>query len=349
MKKTLPMDKEKLKPIRKAFLVGFISIFFILASIIGGAIYILEFNGVSFEEARNPEPSVFLICLFCLICSFFAAYQSMVDLFDVIEQLSASTKKIAKGDYTVRIDYQGKFQEIENMASDFNLMAKELSSVEVIRNEFIADVSHEFKTPLSSLNGYLTLLQDSDLTQEEREDYIQRSFLSIEKLNHLTENILRLSKLENQNFFPEPTTYRLDEQIREAIVILEQKWNEKKLYLDINLEKTVYSGQQDLLFQVWLNLIGNAIKFSNPYGKIYIELLNIGGNHFKVTIRDEGIGMEEETKKHIFEKFYQGDTSRQSQGNGLGLALCKEIIQRCNGNIDVQSQLNKGSTFTVSL
>lgn len=343
------IDKTRLKPVRKVFLIGFISIFFIFTFLIGGTLYLLNLNGVSIEQVRNPEPSVFLICVGCLICSFFAAYHLMMELFDVIEQLSASTKKIAKGDYTVQINYSGKIQEIRNMTEDFNLMAKELNSVETIRNDFIADVSHEFKTPLSALNGYLTLLQDPDLTQEEQEDYIRRSFLSIEKLNHLTENILQLSKLENQNLLPPPQTFRLDEQIREAIVLLEQKWNEKKIYLDIELEKAIYTGQQELLFQVWNNLIANAIKFSNPYGKIFIGMKAFDGDQIIVTIRDEGIGMDEDTQKHIFDKFYQGDTSRQAQGNGLGLALCKEIIYRCGGRIQVQSQLGKGSTFTVYL
>jgi len=342
-------DKARLKPVRKVFLIGFVSIFFLFTLFIGSTLYLLYLNGISIEELRNPEPSVFLICVGCLVCSFIAAYHLMRDLFDVIEQLSNSTKKIAKGDYTVQIDYAGKMQEIRTMTDDFNLMARELNSVETIRNEFIADVSHEFKTPLSALNGYLTLLQDPDLSQKEREDYIQRSFLSIEKLNHLTENILRLSKLENQSLLPPPETFRLDEQIRESIVLLEQQWNKKRIYLDINMEKVIYTGQKDLLFQVWNNLIGNAIKFSNPYGKISISLQVFNETQIKVSIQDEGIGMDEETQKHIFDKFYQGDTSRQAHGNGLGLALCKEILNRCGGRIEVKSQLDKGSAFIVIL
>ena len=343
-------NKPKIcKPVRKVFRLGFTSIFLIFTICLAGGIYLLHINGISIEDANHPQPSVFFICVICLIISFFAAYRLMMELFAVIEQLSVSTKKIAKGDYTVKIDYDGKIEEISNMTSNFNLMAEELNSVEMIRNDFIADVSHEFKTPLSALNGYLILLQDPDLTQEERNEYIQRSFLSIEKLNSLTANILRLSKLENQQHLPAPTTYRLDEQIREAIVLLEQKWNEKKLYLDIDLDVIQYTGQQDLLFQVWNNLISNAIKFSNSYGKVYIGLCRIDDDRIKVTIRDEGIGMSEETQKHIFDKFYQGDSSRQAQGNGLGLALCKEIITKCGGTIDVQSTLTRGSTFTVIL
>ncbi len=227
-------------------------------------------------------------------------------------------------------------------------MVREIGSVEMIRNDFITNVSHEFKTPLSSITGYVTLLQENDLSEEEKNEYIQKTFFNIEKLNNLTDNILKISRIENQNNLPEPVQYRIDEQIREAIVLLEPKWSKKNINFDIELQDIAYTGQQALLFQVWINIIGNAIKFSDNGGEISV-CLNKDSNLLKVTISDNGIGMTEETKAHIFDKFYQGDTSRRSNGNGLGLALCREIIDRCNGKIYVASQPECGSVFTVVL
>ena len=234
------------------------------------------------------------------------------------------------------------------MEGNFNQMVEELNSVEMLRKDFIADVSHEFKTPLSSITGYITLLQDPDLTPQERQEYVQMAIFNAEKLNDLTANILRLSRLENQSNMPKPVTYRLDEQIREAIVLLERKWNEKDIQLDIDLPDTQYHGHQELLLNVWTNLISNAVKFSSPGGTIAISLAQLDDS-IHVTVRDYGIGMDEKTQAHIFEKFYQGDTSRKSQGNGLGLPLCQEIISRCGGEIRVSSQPDEGSVFTVIL
>ena len=227
-------------------------------------------------------------------------------------------------------------------------MVKELNSVEIIRNDFIADVSHEFKTPLSAINGYATLLQDSELTEEEKKEYIRKIFFNIEKLNDLTENILQLSKMEHQQFLDNPVTFRLDEQIREAIVLLEPKWGVKNMNLDLDLPEVVFTGNSSLLFQVWTNIIGNAIKYTDMGGTISVSLKE-EASLVQVSIRDTGIGMSEETKTHIFDKFYQGDTSRKSQGNGLGLSICREIVKKCDGEIFVESEPGKGSEFMIKL
>lgn len=272
----------------------------------------------------------------------------IMKVFNPLNQINKALKKIANGDYSVKLEYDGHIEEFADFFKNFNNMAKELNSVEMIRNDFIADVSHEFKTPLSSVTGYVTLLQDPELTEEERKEYIQKVFFNIDKLNDLTNNILRISKIENQTYLDPPVSFRLDEQIREAIVILEAKWSRKNIELDIDLPEAEYFGQKSLLFQVWVNLISNAIKFSNDGGCVSIHLKK-DGSSYKVFISDDGIGMTQETMKHIFEKFYQGDTSRQAQGNGLGLALCKEILNRCGGKIFVTSKPGKGSVFMVQL
>lgn len=316
--------------------------------ITGGAVWLLEKHGISLQDIENPIFGILTVSVICMILSDAASYFAMRQIFEPMEQISKASRKVAKGDYSVQLEYNGSIEEFRNTVDNFNKMIQELGSVEMIRNDFIANVSHEFKTPLSSINGYVMLLQDSELTNEERNEYIKKVFFNIEKLNDLTENILRLSKLENQNCLPEPKSYRLDEQIREAIVLLEPKWSKKHLTLDLDLQNIVYVGQQALMLHVWINLIGNAIKFSDVNDEITVRLSELDGK-IKVIVSDNGIGMSAETQSHIFDKFYQGDTLKRSQGNGLGLALCKEILNKCGGRIYVTSELGNGSTFMVIL
>lgn len=327
----------------------FFSIITLFCSLLGMLFHILyEKIGFSFAMLKKPTLFLWCVCALCFILSYLVSLFLLDEVFSPMEELSKASKKVADGDYSTKVCYDGRIAEIANVFENFNLMTKELNSVEMMRNDFIANVSHEFKTPLSSIVGYMTLLQDSDLPEEERQEYIRRAFFNIEKLNDLTGNILQLSKLENQSLSISCSTYRLDEQIREVLVMLEPKWNEKSLLLDIEMEAVDYTGPQSLLFQVWANLIGNAIKFSMPDGSIRIRL-SWSGSEIRVLISDDGIGMDEKTMSHIFEKFYQGDSSRKEQGNGLGLALCKEILKRADGRIYVDSSLGHGATFLVVL
>lgn len=311
-------------------------------------ITILLAFGVSVTELLTPWTLLILLTLLCFFMSTAAAYYLMRKIFNPLEQISVAAGKVAAGDFTPEISYRGEFEELEKTFENFNRMVKELNSVEIMRNDFIADVSHEFKTPLSAITGYATLLQDSELSEEERNDYIRKIFFNIEKLNDLTENILRLSKMEHQQFLESPVAFRLDEQIREAIVLLEPKWNAKHLELDLELPEIKYLGHPSLLFQVWTNLIGNAVKYTDDGGTVGVFLTE-SEEDIRVAVRDTGIGMSEETRTHMFDKFYQGDTSRKSQGNGLGLAICKEIIKKCDGEIMVKSELGTGSEFQVTL
>lgn len=311
-------------------------------------IAILLVFGVSLSELSTPWTLLILLTLLCFFMSTVASYYLVRKVFTPLEQISTASRQVAAGDFTPEISYQGEFEELENTFQNFNRMVKELNSVEIMRNDFIADVSHEFKTPLSAITGYATLLQDSELSEEERKEYIRKIFFNIEKLNDLTENILRLSKMEHQQFFENPVKFRLDEQIREAIVLLEPKWGAKNLDFDLELPEVVFFGHSSLLFQVWTNLIGNAIKYTDDGGSICV-ILEDTADDVRITVRDTGIGMSEETQAHIFDKFYQGDTSRKSQGNGLGLAICKEIVKKCGGEIMVKSVIKEGSEFTVKL
>lgn len=264
------------------------------------------------------------------------------------EEISRATKAVAKGDFTIRLDEKISVSEFREMASNFNIMVKELENTEMLRKDFIENVSHEFKTPLSAIEGYTTLLQKKDLSAEKREEYIRKILLSTHRLNSLTGNILLLSRLENQEVVIRKKEFLLDEQIRESILLLEEKWSDKNIDLDIQLSHCRYYGSEELLSHVWTNIIGNAVKFVPSGGAIAVKLFR-HQNNVIVIISDSGPGMNEETLKRVFEKFYQGDTSRSTGGNGLGLALAKRIIDLHDGEIIVQSEEGKGTAFTVRL
>ncbi len=333
---------------RRRFLIGFFCATCLFAVIVFGIGFFLEKNGISIRMLHGHIAGLLLLSIICAAIVSAFSYLMVKRMFRSLEQMNQAAQKIAKGDYSVHVNYSGHVTELENTIQSFNKMVQELNSVEMIRSDFIANVSHEFKTPLASITGYVTLLQDPELTEEERGEYIQKTFFNIEKLNDLTENILRLSKLENQTYLDPPISFRLDEQIREAIVLLEPKWSRKKMELDLDLMEMTYFGQKALLFQVWMNLISNAIKFSDQNGSISVKLKETN-HHVQIFVGDEGIGMNQETMGHIFDKFYQGDTSRRSQGNGLGLTLCKEILERCGGKILVTSEPGEGTVFMVQL
>ena len=343
-----PIEMRHYKRLTRRLTIAFFATIFALLFILVMLMFLLEKLGVNFSSGAFPAYGGLSIYIISVVLASALSYFAVWNIFRPLSDISKATKKIAAGDYSVRLEYKGRVKELAETVENFNDMAQELNSIEMIRNDFIANVSHEFKTPLSSLNGYLTLLQDNSISEEERSEYITKAFFSIEKLNDLTENILRLSKLENQVALDEPDDFRLDEQLREAIVLLEPKWNSRGVTFDLDLPELIISGQQSLLFQVWTNLIGNAIKFSDEGGCITVKLEE-SPHHYKVYISDEGIGMSEEQQRHIFDKFYQADSSRQSQGNGLGLALCKEIVTRCGGKIYVTSKPGEGSVFLVSL
>lgn len=263
-----------------------------------------------------------------------------------INNLRRATRRVSSGDFTVQLPVKSN-SDIAQLTNDFNQMVRELRSIETLRNDFIANVSHEFKTPISSIEGYASLLEDESLSSEERMEYARSIADSARRLSVLTTNILRLSKLENQEFIPEQTTFSLDEQIRRCILLFEKEWTAKDLELDIDLEPATITGCEELLEQVWQNIIGNAVKFTENGGRISISLSS--GDNCVVTVKDTGIGIDQSVMPHIFDKFYQSDRSRSKYGNGLGLALVKQILDLIGGTIDVESTPGVGSTFTVTI
>ncbi|MBP0980879.1 MAG: HAMP domain-containing histidine kinase [Oscillospiraceae bacterium] len=263
-------------------------------------------------------------------------------------KLSDSIKEIARGNFEVEINEKAGLAQVRTVAHDLKIMAQELKGTETLRNDFIADVSHEFKTPLASIEGYAALLQNSSLSEADKNEYAGLIIESTRQLSTLTSNILSLSKLENQEIVPMRRKFLLDEQLRQALVLLEPQWSAKEIELDIEMEEIEFFGSEELLMTVWLNLLGNAIKFTPEKGIVGVRLKEIEGG-VEVVVFDNGIGISPQALSHVFDKFYQEDKTRGNKGNGLGLALVKRIVTLCSGEITPESEVGKGSKFTVFL
>lgn len=258
-------------------------------------------------------------------------------------------QQVAEGDFSVRLKTGKQLKEIQDIYSNFNLMVQELEATEILQTDFVSNVSHEFKTPISAIEGYATLLQDSDMPiSKEQEQYIDKILLNTRRLSHLAGNILLLSKIEHQAIQTRQNWYRLDEQIRQSIVMMEPKWSEKEIEFDVDMMDVEYLGNENLICHVWDNLLSNAIKFSPRGGTIYIRMMP-EGEKIRFSIENEGPQISEDSMKHIFDKFYQGDSSHKQEGNGLGLALVKQILNLCKGTISVENVPGSGCRFTVVL
>ena len=264
-----------------------------------------------------------------------------------IHDLSSATNLVARGKFNVRVA-ESKEKEYAQLINNFNRMAEELSGIETLRGDFISNVSHEFKTPLASIQGFAKLLQDDTITEEERRDYTQIIINETSRLSKLTSDILRLSKLENQNTIINKRRFSIDEQIRKVLLVLEPEWTKKNIDLDLQLDTVYYFGNEDLMAQIWQNIINNAIKFTPENGHIGVRLFS---NEKNITARisDDGPSIPPKTIEKIFDKFYQGDNSRKTEGNGLGLALVKRIVDLCNGKLSVENLYEGGVCFVVEL
>ena len=226
-------------------------------------------------------------------------------------------------------------------------MTKELRATQILQMDFVSNVSHEFKTPINAIEGYTMLLQGEELSNEQNE-YVEKILFNTQRLSCLVGNILLLSKLENQNIPMKKTKYRLDEQIRQAILSLESKWTQKEIGFQVEMEAVKYVGNEGLFMHVWINLLDNAIKFSPNQG-IITMFLKQEKDQVKFILEDEGPGIDEEIKNRIFDKFYQADGSHKAEGNGLGLALVKRIIDSAGGTIEAQNREYGGCRFVVQL
>ena len=292
--------------------------------------------------------SMALACILigAALATFFGKY-----IISRISKISHGMREVARGNFKARVpenDKKNSPSEFGELERSFNQMASDLDGIEIFRNDFINNFSHEFKTPIVSIRGFARQLQSDNLSDEERREYLNIIVSESERLVNMSSNVLLLSKLENQQIVSDKSDFYLDEQIRRSILLLEKDWSTKEIELDIDLDEIKFNFNEEMLSHVWINLLSNAIKFTGEGGKIEISLKK-SDNGAIFSVKDSGIGMTDEVKERIFEKFYQGDSSHTSSGNGIGLNIVQRIVLLAHGKIEVESALGNGSRFTVTL
>jgi len=267
---------------------------------------------------------------------------------DPMKELAVALKEVEKGNYNVEVSTNVQNRELRSAMKQFNRMAKEISSVEMLKKDFISYFSHEFKTPITSIHGFSKQMKDHQLDPEKQIEYADIIYTESERLINMSSNVLMLTKLEHQTKLVDKNTFQVDEQIRRSLLVLEKKWTAKDLELDLDLDEVSVHSSEELMAQIWLNVIGNAIHYSNDGGIISITA-KYDGDFVKVRICDSGMGMPDKVRERIFEKFYRGEGVAAKNGNGLGMAIVKRIIDLCEGKIIIKSQKGKGTTVVVYL
>ena len=273
----------------------------------------------------------------------FSAYNNQKRTTILIESLD----KVAGGDYNAEIN-EKRAGTFAGVYKNFNKMTKELSSVKSLREEFVHSLSHEFKTPLCSIEGFANLLLEGGVSEDDEKKYLKIIADEAERLRKLADGVLTLSKLENMQFLGERSSFRLDTQIRDCVIMNEREWTKKNIEVKLDLENVTVTGDCSLLKHVWINLISNAVKFSPENSKIEIRLKRVNDNAV-VTFKDNGCGIDEVDAEKIFDKYYRAEAAKGTEGNGLGLAICKRICTLSNGEIKCESKSGCGATFTVTL
>jgi len=330
----------------------------VLAAFNGFHMWIYQILYRSGVITENPRFAINILMLFVLVTA--AIIVAIIGLIrerlfiSPIRKLSEAARKIAMGDFSFRIIQKQKKKKdfVDVMFDDFNTMAQELASIETLKNDFIANVSHEIKTPLSVIQIYTTALQNENISAEERKEYSKTIIEAAQKLSTLVTNILKLNKLENQEISSEARHFDISEQLRRCALMFAEQMEQKDIQFEEDIDDIYICYDKDMLEIVWNNLLSNAVKFTNTGGKILLKLKTIDipeDSFVKISITDTGCGMDEAVQKRIFDKFYQGDTSHSKDGNGLGLALVKKTIDLLGGSIKVDSTPGQGSTFTVTL
>lgn len=332
------------------FIIEFLSVFFIVA-LNGTFLFLILLTVINkgFDKSTIALAGALYLLFGCTVSTGLIYFVKGRVYHNKIKVFYDTASKVAKGDFNVRVPvhFEKPKSEMDYLAVNFNKMLTEISSLENMRNNFVADVSHEIKTPLSVIQGYADLLQNKDLSAEKRHEYTYLLSEAIETLTNLVTNILKLNKIENQGII-QKEKFSLDEQIRRCILSFEEIVEDKKLIIDVDLDEITVKSDSALLEIVWNNLISNAIKYTYSGGTISVKLKKENGK-IMVSVSDNGCGMSKETLEHCFEKFYQGDSSHSQEGNGLGLALVKQVVNLLDGDIKIKSTLGKGTEFTVTI
>ncbi|CDM67548.1 histidine kinase [Clostridium bornimense] len=335
----------------RSFIITFL-LFFILCGFVVTVSFLIFFRSTELppEEVREAAPITFInILIITIVFVLIDTIRRKITVDRPVKQIKKALKQITKGNFDVRLNTQGINSNFAEIMESINIMTTELSGVETLRTDFIANVSHEMKTPLAVIGNYGTLLQSDSLSDEQRAEYARIITNSTKRLAELMTNILKLNRLENQQIYPQSKEYDLSEQLCQCFLQFETIWEDKKIEIDTDIpENITVNADAELLSLVWNNLFSNAFKFTEKGGTVTVSL-STDEKYTTVKVTDTGCGMTKEVGSHIFEKFYQGDTSHAMQGNGLGLALVKRIMDITGGEISVNSSVGIGSTFAVKL
>jgi len=336
------------------FRISFFMIFALTVSnvLAGGIMMILYLTPLKDRLGITTLKLTVIVLVFSYLSSATLSVIINRNFFKPLRKLTKLTEQVAKGDYNVDVNGITNFltekSDLGNLVNAFDDMTHELSSTEIFRNDFIHNFSHEFKTPIISIRGFARQLYKGNLTLEQQSEFAKIIMDETEHLANMSSNVLLLSKLESQEIVSDKESFSLDEQLRTCMLMMEEQWSAKNITIDMDLDEIDYYQNKDLLYHVWMNLFSNAVKFTKENGTISV-LCREANDAVFVSVSDNGMGMNEDTVKHIFEKFYQGDSSHATSGNGLGLSLVKRIVEMMDGRISVESTLGKGSIFTVSL
>ena len=348
MKKKKQKTKEQLSPMRRKISAMLtLQTFFVvlIVVVVAGAIALMYRVAIT-DMLTIGVLSVLVpvVLLVTLVNFLFTRY-----IYRYLDKISDAMQKVADGDYTVRLDAE-KDQPFRELYRNFNTMAEELGGVEMLKNDFINGYAHELRTPITSINGFAEMLLNDDgtLSNEERRSYLEIIASESRRLADLAGNSLLMSRLDTQKIIPDKKPFSLDEQLRRCSILLSGQWTEKELDMTMDLDEAVYVGDYDLMQHLWINLLTNAVKYTPKGGSITVTLKN-EEKFIAVSVADTGKGIPPEDRERIFDKYYQTDKSHSKRGLGLGLAICKRIVQLCNGSLTVESDVGVGSTFTVKL
>lgn len=348
MKKKKQKTKEQLSPMRRKISAMLtLQTFFVVLIVVVIASAIALMYRVAITDMHMIgvlSMLVPIVVLVTLVNFLFTRY-----IYRYLDKISDAMQKVADGDYTVRLDAE-KDQPFRELYRNFNTMAEELGGVEMLKNDFINGYAHELRTPITSINGFAEMLLNDDgtLSNEERRSYLEIIASESRRLADLAGNSLLMSRLDTQKIIPDKKPFSLDEQLRRCSILLSGQWTEKELDMTMDLDEAVYVGDYDLMQHLWINLLTNAVKYTPKGGSITVTLKN-EEKFIAVSVADTGKGIPPEDRERIFDKYYQTDKSHSKRGLGLGLAICKRIVQLCNGSLTVESEVGVGSTFTVKL
>ncbi|MCR4944342.1 MAG: HAMP domain-containing histidine kinase [Clostridium sp.] len=324
-----------------------------LACIISCILVLIPF--FLFYKGEHSQVTVLVICLLICCLTMLITIHMLIRKAKVfvepIEKLEEAVSKVKNGDFEVKVELSdnGKsINELNKLIEDFNNMAKSLKDMEYMNKDFINNVSHELKTPISSIAGFTEILMDSSLSEEERQEYLSLVNSESLRLSRLCENMLSISRLDKQRIVNKHKLVNVTEQIRKTIIMLSEKWRDKGHEFNLNLDEIEINSDEDLLQQIWVNLIDNAMKYSSDGTTLYISGKD-NGSYVEIIIRDEGIGIPEDKIEHIFRRFYQCEESHKNQGNGLGLSIVKKIIELLGGSIECKSKEGEGTEMIVNL